>query len=89
MAWGHKLEAKSLKCIFLGYPRTQKDDQHFSPQLRKKFDNVDVTFLESVPFFSSQSEQLQENSFKTPQNILFLFQYLFLVKEEEKENFDQ
>ncbi|XP_061343384.1 uncharacterized protein LOC133289469 [Gastrolobium bilobum] len=50
-----KLSAKSHKCIFPGYPRSQKGYRCYSPSLRHYFVSADVTFFESISFFDSSS----------------------------------
>ena len=45
-----KLNPKSLKCIFLGYSRVQKDYRCYCPSLRRYLVSIDITFLENVPF---------------------------------------
>ncbi|KAK4395750.1 Retrovirus-related Pol polyprotein from transposon RE1 [Sesamum angolense] len=50
-----KLSPRSVKCIFLGYSRTQKGYRCSNPQSRKSFTSADVTFFESTPFYSPQS----------------------------------
>ena len=47
-----KLDPRSIKCIFLGYSRTQKGYKCYSPSLRRHFVCADVTFNESLPFYS-------------------------------------
>ena len=47
-----KLDPKSLKCIFLGYSRVQKGYRCYCPSFRKYMVFANVTFLESVFFFS-------------------------------------
>ena len=42
-----KLDPRSIKCVFLGYSRTQKGYQCYSPTLRRHFISTDVTFDES------------------------------------------
>ena len=45
-----KLNPKSLKCIFLGYSRVQKEYKCYRPSLRRSLVSVDVTFLENTLF---------------------------------------
>ena len=45
-----KLDAKSLKYIFLGYSRVQKGYKCHCPSLRRYLVSVDVTFLENASF---------------------------------------
>jgi len=49
-----KLSPQSIKCAFVGYFRTQKDYQCYSPTNRKYFVSVNVTFFESIPYFFPQ-----------------------------------
>ncbi|RVW21067.1 Retrovirus-related Pol polyprotein from transposon TNT 1-94 [Vitis vinifera] len=53
----HKLSAKAMKCIFLGYSRFQKGYRCYSPNTHRYFLSIDVNFFEDSPFFSS-SESL-------------------------------
>lgn len=53
-----KLSARSLKCVFLGYHRSQKSYRCYSPTLRRYLMSADVTFFESVPFFGSTNVPL-------------------------------
>ena len=39
-----KLDPRYIKCVFLGYSRTQKGYQCYSPTLRCRFISADVTF---------------------------------------------
>ena len=45
-----KLDPKSLKCIFLGYSRVQKEYRCYYPSLRGYLVSTDVTFLENTSF---------------------------------------
>ncbi|XP_073222446.1 uncharacterized protein [Cicer arietinum] len=46
-----KLSARSLKCVFLGYHRSQKGYRCYSPTLHRYVTSVGVTFFESVQYF--------------------------------------
>ena len=48
-----KLAPRALKCVFLGYSRTQKGYRCYYPHSRKYFVSADDTFFESISFFSS------------------------------------
>ena len=45
-----KLSPRSIKCIFVGYSRTQKDYRCFHPPTRWYFVSTDVTFFESMHY---------------------------------------
>ena len=47
-----KLDPRSIKCVFLGYSRTQKGYRYYSPTLQRHFISADVTFDESRSYFS-------------------------------------
>lgn len=47
-----KLSTKSLKCVFLGYTRHQKGYICYHPGLKRILVTVDVSFLETVPFYT-------------------------------------
>ena len=51
-----KLDARSLKCIFVGYSRTQKGYRCYCPSLRKYFTTADVTFFESTVYSDVQMD---------------------------------
>jgi hypothetical protein len=60
-----KLAARSLKCVFLGYHRSQKGYRCYSHTLQRYLISADVTFFESVPYFGSNPvspEPLQEST---------------------------
>ncbi|BAT73483.1 hypothetical protein VIGAN_01097100, partial [Vigna angularis var. angularis] len=46
-----KLSARALKCVFLGYSRLQKGYQCYSPETKKYYMSVNVTFFEQTPYF--------------------------------------
>jgi len=50
----NKLSPRPIKCVFVRYSRTQKGYQCYNPSTRKYFVSVDVTFFESIPYFSPQ-----------------------------------
>ena len=50
------LALRSLKCVSLGYPRTQKNYHCYNPQSRKYYVSSDVSFFESTPVFPSGNE---------------------------------
>lgn len=54
-----KLDSKALKCIFLSYGVDQKGYKCYHPPTRRKFVSKDVTFFESLPFFSLSRTFLQ------------------------------
>jgi len=49
-----KLSPKSIKCLFVGYSRTQKGYWCYNPSTRKYLVYANVTFFESVSYFSTQ-----------------------------------
>jgi len=53
-----KLSPRSLKCVFLGFTRSQKGYKCFSPFLSRYFVSADVTFDEFSLCFKSQSSPL-------------------------------
>ena len=45
-----KLSPRFIKCVFVGYYRTQKGYQCYNPSIRKYLVSADVIFFESVPY---------------------------------------
>jgi len=60
-----KLSARSHKCVFLGFTRSQKGYKCFSPLLNRYFISADVTFIESSFYFKSSSSPLVSSSNQT------------------------
>ena len=59
-----KLDLKSLKCIFVGYPRVQKGYRCYCLTLRRYFVPTDVAFFETTPLslpFTVTSQGEEEN----------------------------
>ena len=52
-----KLDARSCKCIFLGYSSVQKGYRCYSFEKRKYFVFKDVTFIENTFFFKQNPNQ--------------------------------
>jgi hypothetical protein len=50
-----KLAHPSLRCVFVGYPRTQKGYRCYHPPSKRYLVSTDVHFLEDLPFFSPVS----------------------------------
>jgi hypothetical protein len=46
-----KLEPRAIKCVFLGYSKTQKGYRCYSPVSCHYLTSVDITFVESFPYF--------------------------------------
>ncbi|XP_019054781.1 PREDICTED: ENHANCER OF AG-4 protein 2-like [Nelumbo nucifera] len=58
----NKLDARSLKCIFLGYSRTQKWYKCYHPSSRRSLLCADVTFFEFTPFFVGSGDAASSTS---------------------------
>ena len=48
----HKLEPRTIKCVFLGYGVTQKGYRCFDPVQNKMYTTMDCDFFENSYFFS-------------------------------------
>ncbi|CAI7889285.1 unnamed protein product [Closterium sp. NIES-53] len=46
-----KLSARTIPCVFLGFPPNAPSWQFYHPTSRRVFPSQDVTFVESVPFY--------------------------------------
>ena len=51
-----KLAPRFLRCVFVGYSRTQKGYRCYHPPSRRYFVSVDVTFWESKSYFDSTDQ---------------------------------
>ncbi|PRQ47582.1 putative RNA-directed DNA polymerase [Rosa chinensis] len=54
-----KLDARALKCVFVGYGVNQKGYKCFHPPTQKVFVTMDVTFYEDACYFSPINPSLQ------------------------------
>jgi hypothetical protein len=50
-----KLDPCALRCLFLGYAAHQKGYRCYDPTTQRTYVTMDVTFLESAPFYSSST----------------------------------
>nr|XP_033508389.1 flocculation protein FLO11-like [Nicotiana tomentosiformis] len=53
-----KLAPRALKCVFLGYSKTQKGYRYYSPDLQQCLMFTNVTFFESQPYFTGPGDHL-------------------------------
>jgi hypothetical protein len=54
-----KLDPCALRCLFLGYAVHQKGYRCYDPSNSRFYVTMDVTFLESEPFFSAPNSTIQ------------------------------
>ena len=72
----NKLDPKVVSCVFVGYLATQKGYRCYSPEKRKYYVTMDVTFFENQPYFPKISLQGENGSKK---NFWDLFQIITLT----------
>ena len=59
-----KLDARAIKCVFVGYGSHQKGYKCYHPPTRKYYVTMDVTFFEDMSYYTSSDTALQgENSY--------------------------
>jgi len=66
-----KLSPQSIKCVFVGYFRTQKGYLCYNSSTRKYFVSADVTFFKSVPYFSPQHHVTASETISLPLFVSF------------------
>ena len=52
-----KLDPGDVRCVFLGYAAHKKGYRCYDPTTRRLYTTMDVTFIESENFFTSQSSR--------------------------------
>jgi hypothetical protein len=57
-----KLDARALKCVFIGYYITQKGYKCYHPSSKRFVVSKDVSFNENQSFFNKSSLQGEENN---------------------------
>lgn len=57
-----KLDPHSLRCIFLGYPRSQKGYMCYHPLSHRMFSCTDVSFMEFTPYNSAIVSSTSDSS---------------------------
>jgi hypothetical protein len=53
----NKLDAKSHKCVFVGYSSGKKGYKCYNPVKKMMFESLDVTFRETKPYFVPSNAQ--------------------------------
>lgn len=56
-----KLDARALKCVFIGYGTHQKRYKCYHPPTQKYFVTMNVTFYEDTCYFIPNDTRLQDN----------------------------
>ena len=75
-----KLSPRSVKCVFIGYSRTQKKYRCYDSVTRKYHTSADVTFFESTPYFSNGSPDIPIDHPSLPQPVAFVEPKLFMLQ---------
>ena len=73
------LSPRSLKCVLVGYSWTLKGYRCYSPSNMKYFISVDITFFESVSYFSPQSLVTASEPIPFSQHVLCLHMLLLMM----------
>jgi len=63
-----RLDARALKCVFIGYSITQKGYKCYHPSSKRFLVSKDVSFNENQSFFDKSSLQGKENNTKDKTN---------------------
>ena len=90
-----KLDARSCKCMFLGYSSVQKGYRCYSPEKKKYFISKDVVFIENQLFFPKnpiQGEILRDDSNfwdKSEQNSGWDKSSIFWDKSDQNSGWDK
>ena len=70
---GNKLDPRALRCVFIGYSNTQKGYKCYDAATRRFYVSADVTFRESVMYFSSSVDVFQNVPCSTHSDQQFLY----------------
>ena len=69
----NRLDPRTLRCVFIGYSNTQKGYKCYDPATRRLYVSADVSFRESVMFFSSSIDVSQNVPCNTHSDQQFLY----------------